>query len=212
MIRSRVLIYNHQDPVGPQGYRLTAEQIHTPEAFFHVAEESQPGRPARALSRPVVMGENPSNHVFVDCKVEGQGDLFSDSRNYFQVDHVNALLRRYRFTQRLSHTCFDLMEPYALEFYWDSHGCSKSERWELSAVGEILSVAERGLIRRFRLCQNCSNWLFANTTHQVHCTEQCRQSFFARNPIFKEKRRIYMARRRMEDRLKSARERRMYGK
>jgi hypothetical protein len=26
------------------------------------------------------MGENPSNHVFVDCKVEGQGDLFSDSR------------------------------------------------------------------------------------------------------------------------------------
>jgi hypothetical protein len=69
---SRVLIHNHQDPVGPQGYRLTAEQIHTPEAFFPVAEESQPGRPARALSRPVVMGENPSNHVFVDCKVEGQ--------------------------------------------------------------------------------------------------------------------------------------------
>ena len=52
---SRELIHNHQDPVGPQGYRLTAEQIHTPEAFFHVAEESQPGRPARAVSRPVVM-------------------------------------------------------------------------------------------------------------------------------------------------------------
>ncbi|HWO39984.1 MAG TPA: hypothetical protein VNO32_65290 [Candidatus Acidoferrum sp.] len=65
---SRVLIHNHQNPVGPQGYRLTAEQVHTPEAFFHVAEESQPGRPARALSRPVVIGENPSNHVFV---VEG---------------------------------------------------------------------------------------------------------------------------------------------
>src|SRR4029077_7651412 len=70
---SRGLIHNHQDPVGAQGYRLTAEPIHTPEAFFHVAEESQPGRPARALSRPVVMGENPSNHVLVDCKVEGQG-------------------------------------------------------------------------------------------------------------------------------------------
>jgi hypothetical protein len=26
------------------------------------------------------MGENPSHHVFVDWKVEGQGDLFSDSR------------------------------------------------------------------------------------------------------------------------------------
>jgi hypothetical protein len=43
-----VLIHNHQDPVGPRGYRLTA-----------------------ALSRPVVMGVNPSNHLFVDCKVEG---------------------------------------------------------------------------------------------------------------------------------------------
>src|SRR6202035_5943223 len=26
------------------------------------------------------MGENPSHHVFVDCNIEGQGDLFSDSR------------------------------------------------------------------------------------------------------------------------------------
>jgi hypothetical protein len=45
-----------------------------------VAEERQPGRPARGLPRPVVMGENSSNHVFVNGKVEGQGDLFSDSR------------------------------------------------------------------------------------------------------------------------------------
>jgi hypothetical protein len=26
------------------------------------------------------MGENPSHHVFVDRNIEGQGDLFSDSR------------------------------------------------------------------------------------------------------------------------------------
>jgi hypothetical protein len=32
----------------------------------------------------VVMSENPSNHVFVDCKVEGQGDLFSDSRYWIR--------------------------------------------------------------------------------------------------------------------------------
>jgi hypothetical protein len=41
------LIHNHQDPVGPQGYRLTAEQIHTPEAFFmwprKVSQEGPPG-------------------------------------------------------------------------------------------------------------------------------------------------------------------------
>jgi glycogen debranching enzyme len=34
----------------------------------------------RVLSRPVVMGENPANHVFVDFDVERQGDLLGDSR------------------------------------------------------------------------------------------------------------------------------------
>ena len=32
------------------------------------------------LSRPVVMEENPANHVFVDLDVERQGDLLCDSR------------------------------------------------------------------------------------------------------------------------------------
>src|SRR5229473_7126572 len=77
---TRVLIHDHQDPVGPQRCRLAPEQIHTPEAVFHVAEESQPGGTTRVLSRQVVMGENPSNHVFVDLDVERQGHLLCDSR------------------------------------------------------------------------------------------------------------------------------------
>src|SRR6266480_6794937 len=36
-----------------------------PEAVFHVAQESQPGRTIGVLSRLVVTGENPANHVFV---------------------------------------------------------------------------------------------------------------------------------------------------
>ena len=36
---ARVLIYNDQDPVGTQRCQLAPEQIHTPEAVFHVAEE-----------------------------------------------------------------------------------------------------------------------------------------------------------------------------
>jgi hypothetical protein len=39
---ARVLIHNDQDPVGPQGYRLAAEQIHTPQAVYRVTQESQP--------------------------------------------------------------------------------------------------------------------------------------------------------------------------
>jgi len=77
---SRVLIHDDQDPVGPQRGRLAPEQIHTPEAVFHVAQESQPGGTTGGLSRPVVMAENPSNHVFVDLDVERQGDLLGDSR------------------------------------------------------------------------------------------------------------------------------------
>jgi hypothetical protein len=45
-----------------------------------VAQESQPRRTTGGLSRPVVMGENPSNHVFVDLDVKRQGDLLGDSR------------------------------------------------------------------------------------------------------------------------------------
>jgi len=77
---ARVLIHDHQDPVGPQRCRLALEQIHAPEAVFHVTQERQPGGAIGVMSRPVVMSENPANHVFVDWDVERQGDLLGDSR------------------------------------------------------------------------------------------------------------------------------------
>ena len=77
---ARVLIHDHQNPAGPQHGRFALEQIHAPEAVSHVAQERQPGGTARVLSRQVVMGENPSHHVFVNWDVEHHGDLLSDSR------------------------------------------------------------------------------------------------------------------------------------
>ena len=77
---ARVLIHDHQNPVGPQHGRFALEQIHAPEAVSHVAQERQPGGAAGVLSRQVVMGENPANYVFVDWNVERQGYLLSDSR------------------------------------------------------------------------------------------------------------------------------------
>ena len=77
---ARVLIHDHQDPVAPQRRRLAPEQIHAPQAVFHAPQERQPGRAIGVLSRPVVMSENPANHVFVDWDVERQGDLLCDSR------------------------------------------------------------------------------------------------------------------------------------
>ena len=66
--------------MGRQRCRLALEQIHAPQAVFHVAQERQPGGAIGVLSRPVVMSENPANHVFVDGDVERQGDLLGDSR------------------------------------------------------------------------------------------------------------------------------------
>jgi hypothetical protein len=40
---ARVLIHDHQNPVGPQHGRFAPEQIHAPEAVSHVAQERQPG-------------------------------------------------------------------------------------------------------------------------------------------------------------------------
>jgi len=77
---ARVLIHDHQDPVGPHRSRFAPEQIHAPEAVFHVPKESQPGRTTRVLARPVVTDENPANYVFVDLDVERQGDLVNGRR------------------------------------------------------------------------------------------------------------------------------------
>jgi hypothetical protein len=43
---ARVLIHDDLDPVGPQRGRLAAEQIHTPEAVFHVTQQRQPAGPS----------------------------------------------------------------------------------------------------------------------------------------------------------------------
>ena len=77
---ARVLIHDDQDPVGPQRGRFAAKEVRAPETVLQVSNESQPGWTTRVLSRSVVTGENPSNHVFVDGDVESQGNLLSNSR------------------------------------------------------------------------------------------------------------------------------------
>src|SRR6516225_5638142 len=76
---ARVLIHDHQDPVGPQRCRLAPEQIHTPEAVFHVAEEGEPGWASRIRFRPVMNAEDTANHILVDGNAESQGDLLGDA-------------------------------------------------------------------------------------------------------------------------------------
>src|SRR5215472_563561 len=76
---ARVLIHDDQDPAGTQRCRLAPEQIHTPEAVLHVAEEREPGGASRIPSRPVMNTEDTANHVLVDCNAESQSDLLGDA-------------------------------------------------------------------------------------------------------------------------------------
>ncbi len=75
-----VLIHDDQDPVRALGGRFAREQIDTPKAVLGLAQEGQPGWTVGVLFRPIVTGENPSNHVLVYWDVESQSDLLSDSR------------------------------------------------------------------------------------------------------------------------------------
>ena len=76
---ARVLIHDDQHPVGTQRCRLAPEQIHTPEAVFHVAEEREPGWTSRIRFRPVMKAEDTANHILVDCNAKSQGDLLGDA-------------------------------------------------------------------------------------------------------------------------------------
>jgi len=76
---ARVLIHDDQDPVRTQRCRLAAEQIHTPKAVFHVAEEREPGWASRIRFRPVMNAEDTANHILVDGNAESEGDLLGDA-------------------------------------------------------------------------------------------------------------------------------------
>ena len=77
---ARVLIHDDQYPVSPQHCRFAAKEVRAPETVLQVTKESQPRWTTRVLSRSVVTGENPSNHVFVDGDVESPGNLLRNSR------------------------------------------------------------------------------------------------------------------------------------
>ena len=72
------------DPARPQWIRNVADShlnrsILQRLSFMCPRKVNQEG-PTESVSRSVVMGENPSNHVFVNLDVERQGDVLGDSR------------------------------------------------------------------------------------------------------------------------------------
>lgn len=76
------LIHDNQDPVGLEENGLAPEQIDTPKAIFHMADEGEPRGPISWLWT-IVLGKDTPHDIFVDIDAKGPCDLparFVDSR------------------------------------------------------------------------------------------------------------------------------------
>ena len=73
-----VLIHDDEDPVSPQGCRLAAKQVDTPETVLEVTDEGQPGRAAGMGHESEMYGQDAPDYVFIDGDAKSQGNLLSD--------------------------------------------------------------------------------------------------------------------------------------
>ena len=72
------LIHDNQDPVGLEENGLAPEQIDTPKAIFHMADEGEPRGPISWLWT-IVLGKDTPHDIFVDIDAKGPCDLLRDS-------------------------------------------------------------------------------------------------------------------------------------
>jgi hypothetical protein len=123
----------------------------------------------------------------------------SQRKYYLALNRVNRLLRRYQSFPVMQEAFFDVDEYTGLRFSWSIDRSGMWQTWENEAAAFILNVIERKQFHRLRRCRSCSKWFYGQTDHQVHCNDNCRKQFASRDPRFKERRRLYMAKRRRED-------------
>src|SRR5205823_2587670 len=75
-----VLVHHYQHPVRPQYHGFASQEIHTPKAVFHIAEECQPRRTPSIEHRSVMHGQDSTNRILINRNAEGQGDLLGNPR------------------------------------------------------------------------------------------------------------------------------------
>jgi hypothetical protein len=88
---------------------------------------------------------------------------------------------------------------------------STSNYLEQGCVWGVLGLLEEETLHRLRLClrSECRRWFFAAIDHQKYCSGSCRQRHAAQDEAFKEKRRLYMRKRRRDEKAFDAREKRL---
>ena len=112
-----------------------------------------------------------------------------DGKSYRQrerlIGELNSLSQRYKWSPAYR------ASDKGLSLFWHF---PDPENWEDLAVWWIRQLVENHTIHRLRRCSQCqARWFYAATEHQRFCGEKCRKKHASESPLFKEKRRRYMA-------------------
>jgi hypothetical protein len=147
------------------------------------------------------------------------------ARREFQDDRLQALQADY---EKCLGELYKKLSRYRWRFVvWDSdyhwlHKMTvpdvrgKGDMWEHDSVIWLLSELQGETSRafysgvpsglaRYRRCSNCSRWFYAQTEHQRFCEEICRKANASKSEVFKEKRRLYMRKRRADEKAEDMR-------
>jgi hypothetical protein len=101
------------------------------------------------------------------------------------IGELNSLSQRYKWSPAYR------VSDKGLSLFWHF---PNTDNWEDLAVWWIRQLVENHTIHRLRRCSQCKRtWFCAATEHQRFCGDKCRKKHASASPIFKEKRRRYMA-------------------
>lgn len=112
---------------------------------------------------------------------------------YKSLNQLNDAMRRYKWVADIGGG----KDCLGFELYQrEKRNPNKWEILESFVLPLLLEYTKvPGAIARFRRCIECQNWFYAIKGHQQFCGSHCRRHNAAQNPVFKEKRRIYMSER-----------------
>jgi hypothetical protein len=81
------------------------------------------------------------------------------------------------------------------------HPIEPKHLYESVLLGFVLELLESGHLRRLRHCERneCRRWFYAGTDWQKYCSRNCRQREAAKSEVFKERRKLYMQKRREDE-------------
>ncbi len=170
----------------------------SPEGLLAPLNRAHPNARARELADLVsILAEierKEAVRIVTEIDLKNGGVRGRDPRNPYL--RANLILSKCNWSPRVS------PQPNRLNsFTWKAP--TEQRDWENLFVFWLLNCRAEVGVSLVRKCRNCGQWFYAVTSHQVHCTDRCRQQFHSKDLEFKEKRRLYMHRYRLKEKMRN---------